>query len=125
MTQRPRVLWLDDDLLILKSVSRFLRSDCDVVTVDSADEAVAQAAAHEFDVFVSDLRLGEGVPGGFEAARRVLAVPRKNQLRVIIFSGSDDEELPRRAAMQGYGFIHKREHPTQLREAILRAAGAK
>jgi CheY-like chemotaxis protein len=119
---RPRVLWLDDDLLILKSVSRILRSHCDVVTVDSVDQAIAEATAGEFEVFVSDLRLGEGIPGGFEAARRVLALPRKTPLRVVIYSGLDDPELPQRAAAQGYGFIHKREHPTRLREAILRAA---
>lgn len=117
---RPRVLWADDDALLLRSVGRFLAATCDVMVTESVDEAVAHAAAGEFDVFVTDMRMGADNPDGFEAARRVLAA-RGAGPAVIIFSGVDDDGLIERAAAEGFALIHKREHPKLLREAILRA----
>ena len=68
MTQRQKILIVEDDPVMLKLHVAFLREiDTDIVTSTSGEEAVAKALTHDFDLLLMDI----GLPGidGFEALR--------------------------------------------------------
>jgi CheY-like chemotaxis protein len=56
---RGRVLVIDDDPLLLKSVARILGAEFDLVTVTSAREAFARIGEGSFDVILCDLMMPE------------------------------------------------------------------
>jgi ActR/RegA family two-component response regulator len=84
MNARPaprRLLLVDDDLLVLRSVGRLLRGRGFIVeSAASVAAALEQLAAADFDVVVTELRLGdgtgldllEGAGGRVDARRAVL-----------------------------------------------------
>ena len=76
---RPRVLCVDDDPQLLKSLRWLLARDHDVVLAEGADEGLRAIASSHFDVIVSDQRM----PGmsGTEFLKRARALsPRSVRL---------------------------------------------
>jgi DNA-binding NtrC family response regulator len=63
MDQRPSVLLVDDEELVLSSVSRLLRREFDVVTAMSVEDAIARTSVMKFDAVVTDHWLGAGGNG--------------------------------------------------------------
>jgi two-component system NtrC family sensor kinase len=56
--RRPRVLIIDDEELLLRSMKRALQREVDVVTTTSASDAISRLeGAEAFDVIVSDLMM--------------------------------------------------------------------
>jgi CheY-like chemotaxis protein len=68
---RARLLLVDDDGLLLKSLAKIFRVDFEVVTASALEPALAKLERQEFDVVLSDFHLPDG--SGLmilEAARR-------------------------------------------------------
>jgi CheY-like chemotaxis protein len=55
----PRVLVVDDDLLVLKSLKLLLGTECEVSVASSPLEALELAAATQFHVVITDFRMPE------------------------------------------------------------------
>lgn len=81
---RPRVLLVEDDELVRKSLARLLRREFDVVAAPSAEDAMAKIADDLYAV-VTDHDLGPGHPDG----RHVLAEVRRRvpTAKRILISG--------------------------------------
>lgn len=87
-TRKKRILIIDDDLLVRKSVEiLLLKQGYETVSVESANDAVEAIKVQSFDLVISDIRM----PGknGIEAVReirRLLQPKISNELSLpIIF----------------------------------------
>jgi ATP-dependent Lon protease len=82
--RQPRVLAVDDDETARRNlVLALAREGCEVVTAASAREALAQLEAREFDLLLTDLRLGQG--DGMELLESTRA--RWPDTRVVVITG--------------------------------------
>jgi PAS domain S-box-containing protein len=83
---RPRVLLVDDEPLVLRSVTRMLRRTHTVVSAGSAREALALIEAGDrFDAILTDLHM----PGmsGRDLAASIAAVAPDQAARVVLVTG--------------------------------------
>lgn len=118
MSQRVRVLFVDDDDDLLAGVKLGLRkSKLEVVTARSADEAAAVLRASGVDVVVSDEQM-PGVTGS-----RFLGFVRRNfpsTIRIAL-TGQASLEAVRRAVNEGgiSRLLIKPCHPDELALAIV------
>jgi len=81
---KRKILVVDDEILILKSVTTDLkRSGYDVDTVESGEDALAMLEEHKFDLLITDLMM-EGIGG-----LKLLAQAREKSptMPVIIITG--------------------------------------
>lgn len=99
------ILVVDDDLLALESLESYLRqAGYDVVTADSAREAIKQAREVPFHVALVDMKMPE--MDGFQVASRVRQL--QPDLRVIMFTGYASLETEARAAqLDFYEYLPK------------------
>lgn len=104
--RRPRVLLADDDAGIQTAVSRLLSPSCDVVGCVGDVSALFEAASRlRPDVVLLDFSL-RGDVGGVELCRRLKTLAPA--VKVIPFTGHDDEDLRRFAYEAGAsGFVWK------------------
>lgn len=117
-----RVLIADDQQLVRAGVRMLCETAADLEVVGEATggaDAVRLAARTNPDVILMDLRM----PGtdGIQAAERILAA--RPVARIVALTTFDDDENLYRALQAGMcGFLVKDSHPTQLLDAIHRAA---
>lgn len=98
MPNRRRVLIADDNARVVKSVSRMLALDNDIVgCVANCTELVEAAQKLQPDVIVMDLMLADGDSLG--ACRQITQC--NPEMRVIVFTGDDDDEIRRRVFEAG------------------------
>ena len=94
----PRVLLVEDDLVLLRALTRLLRaSGCQVTQVGSGLVASQMAKVRAFDVVVTDLSMPE--MGGLEVAARMRE--GDPSLSVVIMTGSPSVETAVRALELG------------------------
>ena len=83
----PRVLMVEDEVLILMDASEMLRDlGCDVVEASSAAQAMARLREGPFDLLISDMELGDA--SGIDLARDARELDP--DLRIAFASGRDD-----------------------------------
>lgn len=118
MTERIRVLVVDDDALVRAGLDMMLDgADGIVVSGEAADGAGVTAAldAHPADVVLMDIRMPR--VDGIAATRRVRA--RRSPPEVIVLTTFDTDENVLRALRAGAsGFLLKDSPPAQIAEAI-------
>ncbi len=104
--RRPRVLLVDDEDLILRTVSKFLRKtgDVSVFTAMDLESALAMIDGDSFDGVVADLVM----PGDAEAGWTVIARARAKDvaLEAILFTGGG-ARMENRAYRQRVAFLSK------------------
>lgn len=116
-TRGERVLIVDDEPPILRSVARLLAFEpWQVVTAGSGDEALARLAEGETAVILSDYRMAGML--GVELLREARRLSPDTSR--ILFSGHVDVELIRTAVNAGevYRFLGKPWNDDELRQAI-------
>lgn len=117
-----RILLADDHAVVRSGYRRLLDAEPGLqVVAEAANAAQAYAAtlAHEIDVAVLDLNLGDG--SGIEAMRRMLA--RQPQLRVLMFSMHDSPAHATQALRAGaLGYITKSSEPEAMIDAVHKVA---
>jgi CheY-like chemotaxis protein len=120
---RPRrVLLVDDEPLVLKSVARVVRLLGYHVTL-AADgyEALEQLRARPFDVIVSDVAMPE--MDGLELLKRAREIDRRVQ--VILATGTPDERDASAALQLGaFKYLVKPVDPELLRRVLEQASRA-
>lgn len=124
MTTRARVLVVDDDPVVARSIDRVLTGKgYAVITASGGTEALEKLAQEKYDAVFTDIRM----PGmdGFEVAKRIRAT--QPWLPVVIVTGYGSPESKARAKELGVaGFLHKPLSPDMIegsaREVLLRKA---
>jgi DNA-binding response OmpR family regulator len=97
-SQTHRVLIVDDEPALLDALRTALRrAGCDVTACRTFEDAREQLLTVDFDVLVTDVRLGAF--NGIQLA--VIARDKSATIRIIVFSGYDDPVLKAEAARLG------------------------
>ncbi|QDV74563.1 response regulator [Botrimarina mediterranea] len=121
MTVSPRILLVDDEELLLRSLERGLRCEFDVTTACSAPHAEALLTGrNHYDIVVTDLAM-PGI-GGIEFLEQV--APQHPDTCFIILSGWVSDEAREQADALGcvYRILNKPIGVQQLVEVIREAA---
>jgi HD-like signal output (HDOD) protein/CheY-like chemotaxis protein len=119
---KKRILFVDDERLILDGLQRMLRpcrKDWDMTFVECGEAALAALAANPFDVIVTDMRMPR-----MDGAQ-LLAVVKERFPSVIriVLSGYFERDAALRAAGVAHRYVAKPCEPAKLREAIERCCG--
>lgn len=120
MAVKTRVLFVDDEPLVLQGLQRLLRNmraEWDMVFVDSGAKGLEALAQTPFDVVVADMRM----PGmdGAEFINTVM-VRHPGTIRLVL-SGHADQELILQVEGAAHQFLAKPCDPELLRSVILAA----
>jgi ActR/RegA family two-component response regulator len=100
----PSLLIVDDDVVLLQALSRFLSdSGFEVVSCSSFEEAKKEIAASRPEIVVTDVRLGAF--NGLQLAHMARDV--KPDVRLVVFSGFDDPVLKEEARRLGASYLVK------------------
>ncbi|HEU4401340.1 MAG TPA: SpoIIE family protein phosphatase [Candidatus Polarisedimenticolia bacterium] len=105
-TQKSRVLVVDDDPAMLRTVERILSVSHQVSGVLSAEQALALVRSESFDVAVVDIRM----PGmdGFQLTREIHRLQKRVEVILVTGSVTDlDEKLIRAIEERAFYFITK------------------
>jgi CheY-like chemotaxis protein len=116
--RRLRVLIVDDHPGIVKSVSRLLAADCDIVGGVADGRGLIEAAQRlDPDLIVLDVNLPD--VDGLQACRQVKQ--GNPALRVVVFTAADDPDVRRRAFESGASdFVNKLACDGDLLSAVRR-----
>jgi HD-like signal output (HDOD) protein len=117
---KKRVLFVDDDALMLKGLQRMLRSlrqQWDMEFVDSGAAALARMGEAQFDVLVTDMRM----PGMNGSELLTEVVKRHPQTVRIVLSGHADRELILQCVNSTHQFLSKPCDSDSLKSTIQRA----
>ena len=117
-----RILFVDDEQLILSGLRRMLRpyhKEWDMTFVDSGEQALAVLEEHPFDLIISDVRM----PGmdGIELLTEVR--DSHPDLIRIILSGYSDHVDTLRSTTVAHQYLAKPCDPDVIRDTVIRATG--
>lgn len=120
---KPKVLFIDDEEIILRSCRRiFASSNYELDTALSGEEGLSKAINQDYDIVVTDLKM-PGI-GGMEVLRRLRQV--RPDTTVIIFTGYASVDTAREALKNGaFDYIPKPFTPEEIREVIKNALEAR
>jgi DNA-binding NarL/FixJ family response regulator len=122
---RIRVLLVDDEPLLRRSLSIALDHEPDLHVVGQAEngtQAVAQTRLLRPDVVLMDIRMPDG--NGIDATRAITAEPENHGTRVIVLTMFEMDEYVHGALTAGASaFLLKDATPDQLTDAIRRVHG--
>lgn len=118
MSDRIRILLVDDHAIVRAGLRLVLQSAEDFEVVGEADTAAAAVATVERDhpdVVLLDINLPDG--SGLEVAERVREIAPET--RILVLSVHDDLEVVKESVRIGaHGFLRKDTTPADLRAAI-------
>jgi signal transduction histidine kinase len=113
-----RVLVVDDEAMVRQSMSMLLTElGCSTQLADGVDAAVRLAAAHDFDVVLSDLRL-RGGESGLAAVSAVQAL--QPDVQAVLITGDTAPDRIREARAAGLRLLYK---PVTLNDLIAALPG--
>lgn len=117
---KRRILFVDDEPLVLKGLQRMLRSmraDWEMYFIDSASKALAILTQYRFDAVVTDMRMPE-----MDGAQLLNEVMRRHPDIVrIILSGEMDQELILKTVRSSHQYLNKPCEPDVLKLTLKRA----
>jgi len=119
---KKRILFVDDDPLLLEGLRRGLRSmstEWDMAFVDSGEKALAIMGQLPFDVVISDMRM----PGMSGAALLAEVWKRFPKTVRLILSGHADPDLILECVGTAHQYLSKPCQAKDLKAAINRASG--
>jgi type IV pilus assembly protein PilB len=114
----PRLLVIDDDPSICSFVTSALTGAAEVISVGTAEAALAAVGRHRFDGALVDNVLPDLM--GIELIRLLRADPRTVTLPLVLFTGNDHPDLERDARRAGADdCLSKPIEPALLEERVL------
>lgn len=123
MTNKRRILLVDDEPRVVDGLQRYLRryrDIWDVTTANSAHAALAKMETTVFDVIVTDMRMPQMDGATFLAIAKAMSPATMR----IVLSGQTDPEAALRAVPVAHQFLSKPTDPAVLFEQILRLAAS-
>ena len=116
--QRGRVLVVDDEVSLCRTIGRVLSADHEVIAVTSAREAMtAVMGGQRFDVILSDLMMPEMTGMELHAAL-VRAAPEQASRMIFMSGGAFSEDAAKFLAQRAANVIEKPFRPAALRAAV-------
>ena len=117
---QKRIMIVDDDRTVLRSLKRLFRkvADTDVVTCNSVAEAIESARKTPPQVAILDLKLSDGT--GFELLRRLRRVTG-SEFPAIAYTGMADQRIRDQAAVVGFNACLLKGEVVALNEEVRRA----
>ena len=115
----PNILFLDDDVKILKSIKRFLKkysNDWNVHFATTYAEAIPLLKDSSIDLALLDINL----PGknGFDLLEHIKTTPEYQDIETVMITGMDESDLKRKALKRGASdLLHK---PIEAEDLIAR-----
>ena len=120
---RGRVLVVDDEPLVARSVARLLAAEHEVTTLTSSLEALRRAEAGErWDLVLCDLSMPE--LSGMELARRLAVVAPELSARLLFLTGGAVTEEAQAFLEAGRPCLEKPIDPATLRARVRQAVAA-
>ncbi len=112
---RPRVLLVEDDSLLARSLERTLSEHMEVCPASSAEQALVALRQEDFDLILTDLQLG-GRDGLWllGEARRIRPAARR-----VLMSASDVDAEAVTSSGLAHAFVPKRDLPTALMPMLM------
>jgi DNA-binding NtrC family response regulator len=122
MNDESRILIVDDEPIVCERLKAFLESDGHrVETIVDPAEAMHRLETEEFDIVISDIRMGE--IDGIQVMEKVFR--KSGHTKVIMITGYATLELAREALTKGaFDFIAKPFKMKEIRGTIKRALEA-
>ncbi|HZR18130.1 MAG TPA: response regulator [Verrucomicrobiae bacterium] len=118
---KKRILFVDDELLVLEGLQRMLRpmrTEWEMEFVDSGARALELMASNSFDVVISDMRMP-----GMNGAELLAEVLKRSPKTVrLILSGHADQDLVFKCVGSTHQYLSKPCLPEELKGAIRRAS---
>ncbi|MEJ2528620.1 MAG: response regulator [Gammaproteobacteria bacterium] len=120
MSDRKKILFVDDDQSLLDGLHRALHSErkqWEMYFVPSGEEAVALMAQHRFDALITDIRMP-----GMDGVQLLSEVKRQHpDLIRFILSGHSSDELTLQSVKSAHQFFSKPCDIESLKAALVRA----
>lgn len=117
---KRRILFVDDEPLVLKGLQRMLRGmrgDWEMYFIDSAPKALAILDKYRFDAVVTDMRMPE-----MDGAQLLNEVMRTHPDVVrIVLSGEMDQEMILKTVRSSHQYLNKPCEPEVLKLTLKRA----
>jgi CheY-like chemotaxis protein len=113
------VILIVDDEVFIRGVTEMLVQDLGHKTLVASDPVEALAhleSATPIDGLFTDIRLKSNALGGFELARRAMAL--RPELRVLYTTGSSLTDKMRALFVEGAHFMQKPYTPAQLNDSM-------
>src|SRR5580698_11377923 len=118
---KKRILFVDDEAMVLQGLQRMLRSmrsEWEMEFVDSAEAALRLLEEKPFDVVVSDMRMPR-----MNGAELLAEVMRRHPTTVrLILSGYADKDLILKCVGSTHQYLAKPCHADALKMTVRRAA---
>ena len=118
---KKRILFVDDEMLVLEGLQRMLRpmrAEWDMVFVDNGPKALELMAQAPFDVVISDMRM-PGMNGAELLAEVLKRFPKTVRL---VLSGHADRDLVLKCVGSTHQYLSKPCRPEDLKAAVARAS---
>ncbi|MBN2282066.1 MAG: response regulator [Candidatus Marinimicrobia bacterium] len=116
---KPGILFLDDDLHLLKSIQRFLNKyvgEWNIHFNTSFEAALETLTQEKIDVAFLDINLPQ--KNGFELLNHIKKSDTLKNIEIVMITGMEDEELKREAL--NYGATDLLQKPVQPEDLIAR-----
>jgi CheY-like chemotaxis protein/anti-sigma regulatory factor (Ser/Thr protein kinase) len=121
LQERPKILLVDDDVVVRKTYELVLRKVCDCTPASSAEEAMELFTAQgcdQFDAILTDYYM----PGGTGLDLLCQVRMRDPTLAVVIITAKDEKELVTNSLRGGaFGYLEKGVRAEELLETMRRA----
>ena len=120
---RPRVLFIDDEPIVLRSCRRiFAAEDMDLETASSGEEGLEKARSGAYDVVVTDIKM-PGL-GGIDVLKTLRR--ERPDIVTVVFTGYANVETARDALRNGaFDYVPKPFTPEEIKDVVRNAAKAR
>ncbi len=114
----PKILIVDDEGLVIRSLDRLLKKDgYQIIAVATADEAVSEIKKSNFDLIITDIRMpGKNGVQMIQEVRSLLVAENRKKIPEIVITGYADEETSNEMEKLGVAeYIYK---PFDIRQFL-------
>lgn len=118
------ILAVDDDVIILTRISSILKSDYDLVTINSGMRALRYLELEKPDLILLDIRMAQ--MDGIETLRKIREMEGRKDIPVIMLTGVESKDIVLESARLGIcDYLLKPFSSVMLLERVNRVLGQK
>ena len=115
---RKRVLVVDDEPILLRSIQGWLRDDFEVSLVNSGETAIEFLCTHPIDLILLDYKMP--TMSGADVLRQIRAVPKMKDTPVIFLTAySDRSSVMDVMKLRPEGYILKSKSPDEIKKTVV------
>ncbi len=96
---KKRILAVDDDVIILTRISSILRSDYELITINSGMRALRYLELERPDLILLDIRMAQ--MDGIETLRKIREMESRKDIPVIMLTGVESRDIVIESAKLG------------------------